>query len=340
MTANRGLFVKQVGTAPTAVGTTPQEARLALAGLVFHDSAGVPRSGVLDPQSHTLVGGTGTMSYNVFGHHPVIRRATDDGVYMPTFTGTTAVATDPAPGSGSRYDLIWVKQNDTDKGDPDNLAYAGVTVGISGTTPGKPTASVPEGALVLAEALVQTLAPSTNSGLVTITQVFPYTTTRGGILTVRDGTDRATITPGEGTQVRRRDLFSTIETYRNGAWQATTPTLIPSGNLYAGWSRAATSGGLAPKLWSPDGVTVHMSGGVQFGAGAGGNILTVPAPFIPTSSSLTYIGAVQASNGSANPAGGPSIELFLENGIIRIGYQSGSVALNSFVPLHGIWTIR
>ena len=83
-----------------------------------------------------------------------------------------------------------------------------------------------------------------------------------------------------------------------------------------------------------------MSGGVQFGAGAGGNILTVPAPFIPTSSSLTYIGAVQASNGSANPAGGPSIELFLENGIIRIGYQSGSVALNSFVPLHGIWTIR
>lgn len=340
MTANRGLFVKQTGTGGSAVGTTPQEARLALSGLLFHNSSGVVRSGVLDPASHTLVGGTANMSYNVFGHHPVIRRAADDGAYQPTFTGTTNVPTDAAPGSGSRWDLIWVKQNDTDKGDPDNLAYAGVTVGTSGTTPGKPTASVPEGALVLAEALVQTLAPSTSSGLVTITQVFPYTTTRGGTLIVRDGTDRGTITPVEGTRVLRRDLSNTIETYRNGAWTATTQTLIPSGNLYAGWSRAATSGGLAPKLWSPDGVTVHMSGGVQFGTGASGNILTVPAAFLPASASLTYIGCVQASNGSTNPAGGATIHLFLENGIVRIGYQSGSVAANSFIPLNATWAIR
>lgn len=214
MTVNRGLFVRQNG----AIGTTPKEARLAMAGLVAENAPGVPRQGLLFQSNSQVVSGTGSMAYSVAACNPVIERVSGEGVYTPTLTGTTTVATDPAPGSGSRYDLIWVKQNDVDKLDPDNLAVVGVTVGTASTSPAKPTGSVPAGALILAEALVQTGATSTSAAEVTITQVWRHTVARGGQIPVRNSSELAEITGYTGLIVTRLDMGQEY-IYRNGSWQ-------------------------------------------------------------------------------------------------------------------------
>jgi hypothetical protein len=215
MTANRGLFVPLDGT----VGTTPAEARLALAGLLTEQSAGVIREGILDQYADPLVTGAANMSYNVGPCNPVKVRVAGEGPYVWSLTGTTNVPTDAAPGTGSRYDLIYTKQNDTSKGDANNLAEVGVVKGLAATTPSKPTASLPAGALVLAEALVTAAATATNGAGVTITQVWRHTAARGAAVRVRNLTEQNEFTsPREGQQVYRLDTDETL-TYAKAGWR-------------------------------------------------------------------------------------------------------------------------
>lgn len=327
MAVNRGIAVRQNG----AVGVTPLEHRLSVAGMLTHNAPGVPRAGLLDPPA-VVVTGAGSWNYNFGPCNPVIVRAAWDGAYLPTLTGSTSVPCSAAPGTGFRYDLIWVKQNDIDKGDPDNLAYVGVTEGGASSSPAKPYASVPTGAMVIAEALVGSGATGTNHANVTITQVFSYTTTRGSILRVRDAADRSTITdPTEGFQVRRLDIESTVETWKFGAWQPVTANGT-AGTLQTGWTTVSTL-----KLWTPDNVTAHLVGAVKFNAGAGGDILQLPSGWNPGQGGIVYPGGCLASNGPTNKVGGPAVEYLLENGMIKIGYQSASIPVGSILALHLTW---
>ncbi|WNO26040.1 minor tail protein [Arthrobacter phage Wildwest] len=222
MTANRGLFVRNLGT----VGTTPIEGRLVMASLVAENSPGVPRNGLLDQRATTVVSGTASMTYSVAACNIVVNRAAGEGVYMFNLTGTTTVATTNAPGSGSRWDLIYVKQNDPDKGDANNTAVLAVLQGTSSTgTPTKPYASLPAGAYVLAEAQVSSGATATNGAQVAISQVWRYTALRGAPIPVRNTTERAEITPGSlavGVTVRRLDVsmpnLDAIERWTGSAW--------------------------------------------------------------------------------------------------------------------------
>lgn len=202
MTANRGLFVRNSGN----VGTTPIEGRLVLASLLAENAPGVPRQGLLDQKVANLVTGSATdMSYNVGPCTPVLNRATGEGTYLFTLTGTTNVVTDAAPATGSRYDLVYVKQNDPDKGDATNTAVLGVVKGTAAASPVKPTASLPAGAYVLAEVLVNAGAANAAAAGVTITQVWRYTSLRGVPIPVRNQAERDEITPSYGTEVRRMD---------------------------------------------------------------------------------------------------------------------------------------
>lgn len=221
MTANRGLFVRNNGT----TGTTPIEGRLVLASLVAENSPGVPRNGLLDQKATNVVTGSASnMSYNVAACNPVINRATNEGVYMLTLTGTTNVVTDAAPGTGSRWDLIYVKQDDLDKGDADNLPVVGVQKGTAAASPTKPYASLPAGAYVLAEAQVSAGAANAASAQVTITQVWRYTALRGAPIPVRNTTERDEITPAAGTSIKRLDLAqNAIQTYDGSKWIYPTP---------------------------------------------------------------------------------------------------------------------
>ncbi|UJQ86810.1 virion structural protein [Arthrobacter phage Reedo] len=222
MTANRGLFIRNNGT----VGTTPIEGRLALAGLVFENSPGNPRSGLLDQKATTVVSGTANMSYDVAPITPVISRAAGEGVYIFTLTGTSNVPTTAAPATGSRYDLIYVKQNDLDKGDADNNAVVSVLQGADAASPTKPYASLPAGAYVLAEALVQSGATATNSASVTITQVWKYTVLRGAPLPIRNKAERDEITGARGMEITRLDCDDWKQEHDGTGWK------------FVGWRRS------------------------------------------------------------------------------------------------------
>lgn len=218
MTLNRGLFVPGVTVDGQLVGTTPAEARQAMAALVAENSPGVPRSGLMFQSAVNAVTGTGNMSYNVGPIYPVVNRTAGDGVYVFSLSGTTNIPTTLAPDTGSRWDLIFVKQNDPAKGDPDNQAIAGVVQGVASSTPSKPYASVPEGALVLAEAQIQANAAATNGGSVTITQVWRHTVARGEAIPVRNTTERGELSAFTGLQVVRLDQKGIVQTYHGGGW--------------------------------------------------------------------------------------------------------------------------
>lgn len=111
--------------------------------------------------------------------------------------------------------------------------------------------------------------------------------------------------------------------------------------LKTGWTRPFTSGNSKPRAWSTDGVTAHVTGMVQFNAGGGGDIIGLPAEYAPTATgTLTYLATTQASNGASDPAGGATIALGIENGVITVVYQSKTLAVGSLVPLTGSWLIN
>ncbi|AYN57740.1 minor tail protein [Arthrobacter phage DrManhattan] len=271
MTANRGLFVRNLG----AVGTTPIEGRLVMASLVAENSPGNPRNGLLDQKATTVVSGTASMTYSVGPCNVVVNRAAGEGAYIFSLTGTTTVATTAAPGTGSRWDLIYVKQNDPDKGDASNTAVLAVLQGTSSTgTPTKPTASLPAGAYVLAEARVYSGATATNGAQVTITQTWRYTALRGAPVPVRSTTERDEITPAAGYLVKRLDIDNNAtEFYTGSAWQ-----------LFNAPQVAKLTGGAiaypANTLWGPGTLTLDSAGSKNptFIASTGSDGFTVSEP--------------------------------------------------------------
>lgn len=222
MAVRRGLHVRKDAVA----GTSPEDARLAQAGLVTGagDLAVVP--GVL---SGCVVSGTAGWTYSIGAGHYVTTRGASDGAVFGTVdgatvappTGTVAVA----PATGSRYDLIWVMQRDVDEGDADSQAVTGVTSGTASGSPSKPYGSVPAGALVLAEARVYAGAPQTSDALVTITQVAAPVAARGGVVPVSSAAVRDALGTAAGAStplVYRTDERIIERRIAAGTWQSVT----------------------------------------------------------------------------------------------------------------------
>lgn len=236
MTVNRGP-----GVAPIAgVGTTTVEHRLQLAGLYAENAPGVPRSGVLAQATDLLVVGRADMSYDVGPAPFVIGRTAGEGVYTPTLTGTTNVPTGAAPATNSRWDLIYIKQNDQAKGDADNAAVIGVQQGTAAASPTKPTGSLPAGAYVIAEARIFATTTGTSGGSNTIAQVWRHTAARGAPLIIRTSTERAEITtPLQGQVIERRDTGGR-ERWNGTRWTQAALTQIGRGSLGAVATLAGT----------------------------------------------------------------------------------------------------
>lgn len=188
MSVARGLFVAGVDEND---GTTPVEARLALAGLVTQSgdlgvTAGVISGGAVAGRSTAP-----TWAYTVTaGHFVLTRGATDGAVVIATDGATDTPVVSAAPATGSRWDLIWIRQRDVENADPDSNAVLGVTSGTSSGSPSKPYGSVPAGALVLAEAQVSAGASNTADPLVVITLAAPRVAARGGIIPLSSAADR------------------------------------------------------------------------------------------------------------------------------------------------------
>jgi hypothetical protein len=189
MTLHHGLFV----AGATGGVTSAKDARLALAALL--SGAGVISGGAVSGNSSGP-----NMKYDLAVGQFVTARgsAATDGLYVFVNDGTITVdSAAPAPVSGTRWDLIWVRHKNAIDGFADDASdpILGVTVGTSGSSPTKPYGSVPAGALVLAEAQVH--AGDANATSATITQVATY----AGAVAADSGRQTSggpTITPASG----------------------------------------------------------------------------------------------------------------------------------------------
>lgn len=110
--------------------------------------------------------------------------------------------------------------------------------------------------------------------------------------------------------------------------------------LKTGWTRPFTAGNFKPRVWSTDGITAHVTGLVKFNAGAGADIIGIPTEFSPAEGDPeTIIGTTQASDGASSTVSGAVLTLGIKNGVLKIVYQSKTVAIGSNVPLTGTWRI-
>lgn len=205
MAADNALF--------THTGSTDaQHARLAMGGLIAVQgpSALDIRTGVLvAPGSRSLITGTsstGPMKVSVAAHQWVTSRGAANGPYLGKLAAATLVDIAVAPGSGTRVDVVWDKQQDSTLGvpSPDGVTapQVGVTTGVVGQ--GKP--AIPVGASELGTVTVTAGATRTDSAGVTIAQTARQTAARGARIPVLDAADRDGITPYRSLPVYRLDL--------------------------------------------------------------------------------------------------------------------------------------
>lgn len=221
----RGLFVRRDAG---GLGTQPSEARRSAGALLTPADAFGARAGVLPgPGTPGAVTGTATWEYSVAAGYYVTQRSDADGPFLygsdgPTLTPAVAAA----PGSGSRWDLIWVQHQDPDQGAAASTPVYGVTSGAASASPAKPYADVPAGAFVLAEAQVSAGATSTQHANVTISPVFTWTALRGAPVPVRTAAERDAAALFVGAQVARLDLDGVVQEWTGTAWRTLAPTVV------------------------------------------------------------------------------------------------------------------
>lgn len=324
MAAKHGLFV----SGASAGVTSPREARLALASLL----TGV---GVI---SGCAVSGSSSgpnMQYNVTAGSVVTARGTasTDGLYLWASDGTVLVnSATPAPSSGTRWDLVWARAKNAFTsdgfGDANSDPEFGVTVGTAGSTPTKPYASVPAGALVLAECSVGTNIA--NAAAATITQVAPVASGASGVRRVT-GVSQYPAAPVVGTYIDD----ATLGLLR---WDGDSWNLV--GGADTGWvPLTLASGIIAANSTTP---AVRLKGGKVFysghvGPSGGGSfaaaalitvVTAVPAQF----RSSLGIGATEAQ--LAGNAAANSVRAYVDNtGLMQ--FITGT-ASPSYVCLPGL----
>lgn len=217
MTAQRGTWIARDGSNN---GTTPKGARLATGGLLAHDGASPLsiRKGVVFDGGGPVVAGTAGMSYDVRALVAVTLASAANGPTMVPNDASVNVATDPAPGSGSRVDVIWVRQKllTGDGGsETGNEAEIGVARGAASGSPSAP--SIPVGALELARTTVAAGTTATNA--LTISQTHLWTVGSGAPIPVRDNNERSALTPFTGMIVNHLGS-GVLQRYNGTAWIA------------------------------------------------------------------------------------------------------------------------
>jgi len=183
---------------PSASGLADaNDVRLALAGLIVRDSSGNPRTGIFPRHTNALVTSTATMNSSVAAFEAAVSRAGQGVILLPN-NGATNVPHDPAPVANSRYDIVYVKQNDSvsPNADANDLPEFGTLTGAASVSPTLPTYDTAKAALDAepgigagAEPLATVLIPSTattmQSAGVVYTQLYQYTATTGGTVPFR-----------------------------------------------------------------------------------------------------------------------------------------------------------
>lgn len=145
------------------------ELRKLFAGLVARNALGAPRPGILRDATGPLITGRGDLKVDV-ARFPFIS-VRDNGAIFGLNEGTTQVALPALPTSNKRIDILWVRQNISDLGDPSDLPQFGWSSGDAAAIPQPPTMPLPAGAFEIGRLQVSVGTTATNDATkVTITQ--------------------------------------------------------------------------------------------------------------------------------------------------------------------------
>ncbi|WP_146243447.1 hypothetical protein [Curtobacterium sp. MCLR17_034] len=166
----------------TTAGTTALDARQMDVVRLMRQAAGNTRTGVVfTPRTDgTLWTTNSNMTITIPDRAAfAVSRGTADGVAVLYNNGAATVQLDPAPSANSRYDVIYVRQNDTEKGDANSLPVFGVAKGTAAASPTIP--AVPVGALALGNLLIPANVTGTNASGVVSSATAGFTTFGGAV---------------------------------------------------------------------------------------------------------------------------------------------------------------
>lgn len=235
MTATHGR-----GTYGNGVGTvTPYDDKMGMIGEVAKSAANVIRPGIFWDGNTTIVSGKANMSYDVRAFSAALSRGATAGAVKLANDATYNVATTAAPGSNSRYDVVYLWQREYQLDGTDSEPVIGVVQGTAAASPTVPSLSAYPGAIELARILVPAGVTATNSGT-TITQTGKFTASAGGVIAFRSTTERDEDTYQEGQLGWLIDTNTPI-VYNGSAWLTVSTRKVTTGSFTAASSVSVES---------------------------------------------------------------------------------------------------
>lgn len=183
LTYGEGLYGNGAGV------VTPLDHRMAqITGFTKTTTPNLIRPGLLYNGTATIVSGTSGMSYDVAPFSAVSTRGATQGAVPFANDAIANVVTTAAPGSNSRYDVVYAWPRDYAIDGVDSVPVLGVEQGTAAASPTVPSLSAYPGAIELARILVPAGVTGTDSGT-TITQTSPFTSVDGGLVPFRTTTE-------------------------------------------------------------------------------------------------------------------------------------------------------
>lgn len=283
--------------------TTPLDHKMAQAGQVVKTAANTIRAGLFWDGSATIVSGKANMSYDVRALTCVTSRGATAGAVFLSNAAVYNVVTTAAPGSNSRYDVVYIWQREFSLDGTDSNPVIGVVQGTAAPSPTVPSLAAFPGAIELARILVPTGVTATNSGT-TITQTAPFTAMAGGVIPFRTTTER-----DAGTYVESQFGWlldsKKLQKYNGTAWLSTqaSETLIPTVANTGGSASVAAdglisfSGAISFLRWNVDATLLATFSRVHL-------IIDTEATVTNLSTIQLYSGATVATAGSNYGAAG------------------------------------
>lgn len=307
MVARTGLFVAPLpGTPPQ--GTSPTDGRLVLGGL-FGTTGGCISGGTMTASATAM---TIAIAAAVWRIPDPTNTA---GVYLsPADAYTFTLAAGPA--SGSRIDLLWVKQDNYENGDADSRVTYGITAGTAASSPVAPT--LPAGVMQLARVTVG--QGISNAAACTVVQSY------GGQAQLTPGVTATSVAAlPAGIYVGQRGTAGGVEYRWNGTtWRAQTG----DGTPYYGDTSSADQSSTLTTLFrriGNDVVTARININVGAnGAAVGGWVATAPAGFFPAQDT-TVVVAIWSGPAWVGTA---HLQLSATDGRLYLKYASTAVNAN------------
>lgn len=193
----------------TTAGTAALDARQMETARIIRNPDNSVRTGQLYGDSNA-VKATSSMAVTVLGDTSwVLSRGKTDGAVILANVGDLQLTLAAAPSANSRYDVVYMKQNDTEKGDANSLPAVDKVTGTAAASPTVPAA--PSGALVLATVLVPAGVASTNASGVVINNTVQQTALNGSPIRYRTvaamNSDAANVIDGYQAYVKGAGVF-------------------------------------------------------------------------------------------------------------------------------------